>query len=177
LVKNITREDIGVSTFVASSSEWISQNYGIFAKGYGAHPDAEIALIRALTEVSQTRAANIQGARDDLLKINYNEVDTIHSRKWQFMRSTASSNNKSATDLLRFSEIKSYTNEDILCDINLILHRLKKCNLKSSIVVDLTNPLVGIPVVRVIVPGLETFHVTSTFIGRRAMESYRKHNF
>ena len=43
----------------------------IFAKGYGTHPDARIALICAITEVSQTRAGNIQGARDDLKKITY----------------------------------------------------------------------------------------------------------
>ena len=40
----------------------------MFAKGYGTHLDARIALIRAITELSQTRAVNIQGARDDLEK-------------------------------------------------------------------------------------------------------------
>ena len=51
-------------------------------------------------------------------------------------------------------------NEDILDDINLILCKLKHGGLKRVIIVDLTNPNIGIPVVRVIVPGLETFEVT-----------------
>ena len=42
-------------------------------RGHGTHPDARIALLRAITEVSQTRAANIQGARDDLRRIKYND--------------------------------------------------------------------------------------------------------
>ena len=74
LIKDITPKDIGIPTFVASSIEWISHNYGYFAKGFGTNPDSRIALIRAITEVSQTRAVNIQGARDDLKKIQYNKM-------------------------------------------------------------------------------------------------------
>ena len=85
LIKDITQKDIGIPTFVASNVEWINSNYGYFAQGYGTHPDAKIALIRAITELSQTRAANIQGARDDLKKIKYKENDEIYKRKWQFM--------------------------------------------------------------------------------------------
>ena len=62
LIKDITQKDIGIPTFVASSVEWISHDYGYFAKGYGTHPDARVALIRAITEASQTRVINIQGA-------------------------------------------------------------------------------------------------------------------
>ena len=65
LVKDITQKDIGIPTFVASSIEWVTNDYGYFALGYGTHLDAKVALIRAITELSQTRAVNIQGARDD----------------------------------------------------------------------------------------------------------------
>ena len=71
LIKDITQKDIGIPTILASSAEWITHDYGYFAKGYGTHPDARIALLRAITELSQTRAVNIQGARDDLKKIQY----------------------------------------------------------------------------------------------------------
>lgn len=56
LIKDITPNDIGVSTFVASSIEWISDSYGFFAKGFGTNPDSRIALIRAITEVSQNKS-------------------------------------------------------------------------------------------------------------------------
>ena len=39
------------------------------------------------------------------------------------------------------------------------------------IIVDLTNPNIGIPVVRAIVPGLETFEVTESVMGRRARDT------
>jgi ribosomal protein S12 methylthiotransferase accessory factor len=177
LVKDITQKDIGLSTFVASSIEWISQDYGYFAKGYGTHPDSRIALMRAISESSQTRAVNIQGARDDLKKIQYKEDDEIYKRKWQFIPSS-SLNKTNISSIKEFSEVKTYPNNDILDDIKLILNRLKKAGLKRAIVIDLTNPKLKIPVVRVIVPGLETFEVaklfmaSESFIGKRARRHF-----
>ena len=52
--------------------------------------------------------------------------------------------------------------------------------LKRAILVDLTNPNVGIPVVRIIVPGLETFEVakiytnTNLIFGKRARKQFWK---
>lgn len=163
-VKDIT-SDTGIPTFNASSVEWVSHDYGYLAEGHGTHPDARIALLRAITEVSQTRAANIQGARDDLRKIRYGESNTDDRRAWQFMPST---------NVKKFSEIPTYFNEDILDDINLILSRLKAVGLDKVIIVDLTNPEIKIPVVRAIVPGLETFKITKSVMGRRARACFRQ---
>ena len=157
-IKDIT-SDIGIPTFNASSVEWVTHDYGYLAEGHGTHPDARIALIRAITEVSQTRAANIQGARDDLRKIKYGEQNTDDRRAWQFMASTKK---------IRFSQVQTFFNEDILDDIKLILSRLKNVGLSQVIIVDLTNPDIGIPVVRAIVPGLETFKITKSIMGMRA---------
>jgi ribosomal protein S12 methylthiotransferase accessory factor len=74
---------------------------------------------------------------------------------------------------VKFSEIKSYVNDDILDDIKLILTRLSSNGLNQVIVVDLTNPKIKIPVVRTIVPGLETFKITKAVVGKRGRESYR----
>jgi ribosomal protein S12 methylthiotransferase accessory factor len=78
-----------------------------------------------------------------------------------------------------FSEIKTYEKKDILDDIQLILRLLKKAGMKRAIIVDLTNENVGIPVVRAIVPGLETFEVARLFtstglvMGKRAKSFFR----
>ncbi|RPI80237.1 MAG: hypothetical protein EHM34_10485, partial [Nitrosopumilales archaeon] len=45
--------------------------------------------------------------------------------------------------------------------------------LNQVIVVDLTNPQIKIPVVRTIVPGLETFKITKAVIGKRGRESFK----
>ncbi len=181
LIKDITQKDIGIPTFVASSVEWITNNYGYFAKGYGTHIDSTTALVRAITELSQTRAVNIQGARDDLKKIQYKDYDEIYKRKWPFMDLSLRSfsqrkEKKKNNNIMKFHEIKTYINTDILDDIRLILSRLKRAGLKRAIIVDLTNPKVGIPVVRAIVPGLETFEVTGSIMGARAKEYFKKLN-
>jgi ribosomal protein S12 methylthiotransferase accessory factor len=170
LVKDITQTDIGIPTFIASSIEWITHDYGYFALGSGTHPDASIALARAIAEVSQTRAANIQGARDDLKKIRYNESDGLVRRKWQFMTSSTMTNRDHTVNL---SNIPSFKNDDILDDINLITRGLKRAGLKRAIIVDLTQPEIGVPVVRAIVPGLETFEVTKSIMGGRAKGYFR----
>jgi ribosomal protein S12 methylthiotransferase accessory factor len=164
IIKDIT-SDIGVPTFNASSIEWVTHDYGYLAEGHGTHPDARIALLRAITEVSQTRAANIQGARDDLRKIRYGENNTDDKRAWQFMPSTKK---------IKFSEVKTHFHEDILDDIKFILQRLKAAGLDRAIIVDLTNPELMIPVVRAIVPGLETFKITKSVMGLRARALFRQ---
>lgn len=172
IIKDITQDAIGIPTFVASSAEWITDDYGYFAKGYGSHPDARIALIRAITEVSQTRASNIQGARDDLKRIKYLRDDNIVERKWQFrtaircQQQHTTATEVKTTQVKSFSEVKSYPNIDLLDDIKLILKSLEKAGLKRAIVVDLTIPEIAVPVVRVIVPGMETFEISRLFMDR-----------
>ncbi|HEY7081191.1 MAG TPA: YcaO-like family protein [Nitrososphaeraceae archaeon] len=174
-LKDITQKDIGIPTFMASSVEWITPDYGYFAKGYGTHPDSRIASARAITELSQTRAANIHGARDDLKKIRYNLNDELYKRRWQFVLTKSAKNRKySENKTVKMNEIKTFVNNDILEDINFILSRLKKAGLKRAIIVDLTNPIIGIPVVRAIIPGLETFEVTNSIIGERAVNAFRR---
>jgi ribosomal protein S12 methylthiotransferase accessory factor len=163
-VKDVT-SDIGIPTFIASSVEWINHDYGYLVEGHGTHPDSRIAMVRAITEVSQSRAANIQGSRDDLRKMKYDPDDGDDKRSWQFIESSKS---------IRFSEIKSYHNEDILDDIELILAKLKEVKLNRAIIVNLTHPKINIPVVRAIVPGLETFKVNKSIVGNRAKESFAK---
>jgi len=163
IIKDVTT-NIKIPTFNVASVEWISHDYGYLAEGHGSHPDKRIALLRAITEVSQTRVANIQGARDDLRKIKYNDNNTDDKNAWQFMPSKKTIN---------FSEIITYQNEDILDDINLIVKYIKGAGLKKAIIVDLTNPNIKIPVVRAIIPGLETFMISKSIMGWRARRFYK----
>ncbi|MEM0446077.1 MAG: YcaO-like family protein [Candidatus Nitrosocaldus sp.] len=159
LVKDIT-SDVGVPTFIATSIQWITHDYGYLAEGHGTHPNKDVALIRAITEVSQTRAANIQGARDDLRRMNYEMGNTAESKAWQFMHSSRK---------VGYESIRDEKNADVLDDIEFILDRLKGNGLNRVIVVNLTDEGLGVSVVRVIVPGLETFKVSKSVIGSRAM--------
>ena len=157
IIKDIT-SDIGIPTFIAGSIEWITHDYGYLAEGHGTHPNARIAILRAITEVSQTRAANIQGARDDLRKISYGHNNTDDKRMWQFMKSKRT---------IDFAKITTFNYDNILDDINLLKSKLIGKGLTRIIIVNLTNPDIGIPVVRAIVPGLETFKISKSVIGKR----------
>jgi ribosomal protein S12 methylthiotransferase accessory factor len=121
--------------------------------------------MRAITEVSQSRAANIQGSRDDLRKMRYDPENSDENRSWQFIKSKEKKS---------FSDVHTFSYEDILDDIKLILSNLKTRGLKKAIVVNLTNSKLNIPVIRVIVPGLETFKINKAVIGQRAKESVKK---
>jgi thioglycine synthase len=68
----------------------------------------------------------------------------------------------------------SYFNQDILNDIKLILEHLKQTGLNRAIIVNLTNDSIGIPVVRAIVPGLETFKITKSVMGWRARRYFKR---
>jgi thioglycine synthase len=74
---------------------------------------------------------------------------------------------------VKFSEIATYFNQDILDDIKLILEHLKQTGLKRAIIVDLTNNSIKIPVVRALVPGLETFKFTKSVMGWRARRYFK----
>lgn len=158
IIKDITT-NIKIPTFNVGCVEWISHDYGYLAEGHGTHPDKRVALLRAITEVSQTRVANIHGARDDLRKIKYDIHNTDDKNSWQFMASK---------EKINFSALTTYENEDILKDINVMIKYLKDVGLKKIIIVDLTNPKLKIPVVRAIIPGLETFMISKSIMGWRA---------
>jgi YcaO-like protein with predicted kinase domain len=68
----------------------------------------------------------------------------------------------------------SLDNDDFLADIQHVMARLKAAGLERVIVVDLTRKEIGVPVVRVIVPGLEMYGVDGDRIGRRCRNARKK---
>ncbi|HWH01477.1 MAG TPA: YcaO-like family protein [Pilimelia sp.] len=124
------------------------------AGGLGCHPDPRTAVVRALTEAAQSRLISIAGARDDLVHGEYRRaLDADASaavrqavcdppappRPW---RGTAAVAAGFATDRLD-------------TDHQLLLDRLAGAGCGRAAAVDLTHPDIGVPVVRVVVEGLE----------------------
>ena len=54
-----------------------------------------------------------------------------------------------------FHEISNFESETFREDVDWILDRLRAVGIQQVLVVDLTKPEFGIPVVRVVIPGLE----------------------
>ena len=162
IVKDIT-SPIGIPTFNASSIEWITENYGYLVRTWNSSRCKNCIIESNYRSFSDTSCkysrCKGQSTKNLIRKWNHDEKKT-----WQFMKSKNS---------VKFSEIKSYVNDDILDDINLILSRLNSNGLNQVIVVNTTNPQIIIPVVRTIVSGLETFKITKAVIGKRGRESFK----
>lgn len=117
--------------------------------GAGCHPSRNIALLRALTEAAQARNTYIVGARDDYSVQLYSHP--VRARRLAFCRRLLAS----AQQRRAFVDVPSFESSSIEDDMRWMLARLRAAGIDQVIVVDLTREAIGIPVARVIVPGLE----------------------
>jgi ribosomal protein S12 methylthiotransferase accessory factor len=142
--------DIGIPTCVAELRETSLDRGAAWEKaafGSGCHPTRGVALARALTEAAQARTTFIAGVRDDMSWDDYESGDdpAIAVR----------SGHVREPDYRKFSNIASWAADTIRDDLVWATDRLKSVGLDRVIVVDLTRTELALPVVRVIVPGLE----------------------
>jgi ribosomal protein S12 methylthiotransferase accessory factor len=146
-----TTSDIGIPVYVcdirARSGDPSSLNRRF--RGCGCHPDPAVALCRALTEAAQIRLTHIAGIRDDLSPEAYEE--TLEQRTGAALLDA----------LARQAPPVSYPNpdglisDDVASDVTYALQRLRAVGIHHAIAIDLTRAELGIPVVRMVVPGLE----------------------
>jgi ribosomal protein S12 methylthiotransferase accessory factor len=157
-VRDIT-SDTGVPAYYAATLERTGAHL-LAHEGMGAHPDPSVALARALTEAVQSRAADIQGSREDL---DY----------WR-RRAGTWDGESDVWGLTRATNVRSTAADvgarhtDIRDDIRWMLSRLAAVGLPRAFVVDLSRPEIGVPVVRVIVPGLEFTAIDEYRAGARS---------
>lgn len=117
--------------------------------GAAADPRAARALRRALTEAVQVRTTYVSGARDDLSPAEYGEPER-RRRRYRAGRLLAA--HRPVRDFGGFrkpAEISAKT------DIPWLGDRLASVGITDAVVVDLAKEEIGLPVVRVLVPGLE----------------------
>ena len=118
-----------------------------FYGAVGAHPDKKVALLRALTEFAQSRASLFY--RLDHGLANQKMSNRLPDFITEFYDDVID-----PEKLLDFNDVVSYDNDDFLKDIVLIKDILSKKGCEIFIK-DLTHNAFGIPVVRVIVKGLQ----------------------
>lgn len=128
--------------------------------GHGCHAVAEIALSRAIHEAVQSRLTIISGSRDDIFPRDYAGVADRSSQA-----AGAAGLREEGCMGLRDSGTITSRFED---DLELILDRLRAIGISSVIAVDLSRSDVGIPVVKIVVPGLEAFRTALYKPGARA---------
>ncbi|CAO3438249.1 YcaO-like family protein [Azospirillum endophyticum] len=146
-----TTSDVGLPAFLCriAEHEELPQHSIRPATGMGCHVAREIALSRALTEAAQSRLTFIAGARDDMPRTEYERhLDPVHHARWRAMIVDGAGKRS-------FTDCPTSAAPTIETDLAHQLGRLRAIGIKEAVAVDLTKAEFGIPVVRVVVPGLE----------------------
>jgi ribosomal protein S12 methylthiotransferase accessory factor len=154
-IRNVT-SDLGIPTFDVNVLEDHGAKF-LFHNGTGTHLIAEIALWRAITEAAQSRAADIQGSREDLSHWRRGAMQVLDRNAVVFRD----------TGRVKFGEIPSYKHGDVRDDIRFMCERLRERGMSRVIVVDLTCEEIGVPCVKVIVPGADQSFVDRWRVGPR----------
>lgn len=153
LVRNLT-STAGIATFDCAAIGDGKDGFGVAHGGYGTHPDARVAVLRALTEAAQSRITCIQGGREDLPQIMRGKMDVGEFAPFE------------PEDTIDFQDVPSVENAYIDDDVRAMLQGLVQSGLPQVVAFDMTHPGVGLPVVRVIVPRAETWSAFHVHTGR-----------
>ncbi len=158
--------DTDVPTYMSFIYDIESRSIGIY-KGYGAHLDPEIAMIRSLTEAAQSRLIYISGSRDDFFRCNYRRLKRGDDQR-------AINHLERIPETVDARDRKSESTDTFEGDILKVFEKLKRVNINQIIALDLTLPEFDIAVVRIMGSGLEGYKFDYYSPGQRALAFLEK---
>ncbi|MEV7097876.1 TOMM precursor leader peptide-binding protein [Amycolatopsis sp. NPDC051045] len=138
--------DLGVPVLVALSRQTGGPREAIML-GFGAHLDPAVALRRALTELNQMMPAVLDG---------WDGGDDPDAVRWLRDATVATEPYLLPDPALGPARLTDASSPDLLTDLKLVQARLEAAGLEVFLL-DQTRPDIGLPVVKVIVPGLRGF--------------------
>ncbi|ABR54288.1 protein of unknown function DUF181 [Methanococcus vannielii SB] len=165
ILKDLTSE-VGIPTIAAVSDDDILKDPSLLCMGVGCHIHPEIAVLRALTEVAQSRATQIHGAREDtnrgdiIRRIDYERMKRAH-KKWYTFK-----------EEVNIENIENKAKLNIKKDIETLKNTLKENGFDKIITVNLKKT--EIDVVRVIIPKMELYSVDRDRISLWIKERIRR---
>lgn len=154
--------DINVPTIAASADDTVTRDAGLLTLGIGTHLDPEVAILRALTEVAQSRATQINGAREDTVRadfareVGYERMKRIN--KYYF---------KQEEEQISLSDIENKSTTSINDDLEIVKKELTSNEIKHVLYHDLTRPELDVSVVRVVIPKMELYAIDQSRAGYR----------
>lgn len=157
--------DLDVPVYGAAAIEQLSFSSYLAAAGYAARLDPEAAVVDALLELAQSRATDIQGAREDVGEHEKRRLDTPPPNHW--LLTPGARRQPFPGQGWRPGRVNAPGWRELL-------GRLAGVGLDAAAAVDLTTHP-ELPVVRVLVPGIETWHPTGgeARLGPRAQRRVR----
>jgi ribosomal protein S12 methylthiotransferase accessory factor len=153
--------DTDTPSIVAASDDEKMRDAALLVMGAGSHTDPQIAAVRALTEVAQSRATQIHGAREDT-----NRESVARSIGYERMKRLNKHWLAEPGETIELDAIETSATDSIDGDIKLTLGRLS--NVADRVIVsDITVSAIGVPAVRVIIPGFEVYFLDRERKGKR----------
>ncbi|MCU0269885.1 MAG: YcaO-like family protein [Acidimicrobiales bacterium] len=158
-----TTSDVGIPVFTCLVTEGDDPLHPLHAAmGHGCHPVRAVALLRALTEAAQSRLTVITGSRDDVLPADYRRSRSPDTMAFARAFHDVGRGRRRLEDGPGL-EAETF-NDDLVWE----LERLAAVGIEQVVVVDLTRPDLRVPVVRVVVPGLDGVSQMGGYVpGRR----------
>ena len=154
--------DINVPTIAASADDTLLKDAGLLTLGIGTHLDPEVAVLRALTEVAQSRATQIHGAREDTVR-----ADFARTAGYERMKRINKHYFQDEDDKISLSDIENRSTDSITRDIDIVLDELTKNEIEHVLYYDLTRPELNVNVVRVVIPTMEVYSIDPSRAGYR----------
>ena len=116
--------------------------------GFACHPDPARALRGALLEAIQKRLTYISGSRDDVSRSEMHRANdpVLIDAVWRQVSAEAPD--------VRISDRSSLTTGDTTRDLQIVCHALRSRGVEQIIALDLSRSELGVPVWKVIVPGM-----------------------
>ncbi|WJV53222.1 YcaO-like family protein [Prodigiosinella aquatilis] len=175
LVLRKTINQFNLPFFSAYVLEKTNSAYISIADGFGLHPVAEIAAIRAVTEAVQSRLSHIHGGRDDIIDRVKHFKDKEAGLEEQVMgglRERVTQGNKYVNFISEDESVIDFHNIEQLYEY--LKAKLITNNLNGCIHVELSPKNFPFSVQRVIIPNAEYVEPGMKRIGYRFAEAFKK---
>ena len=157
--------DIKVPTIAASADDTVTRDAGLLTLGMGTHLDPEVAILRALTEVAQSRATQINGAREDTVR-----ADFAREAGYERMKRINKYYFRDEEEKISISSIENKSTTSITKDLEIVKEELMANDIDKILYYDLTRPELDVSVVRVIIPEMELFALDPSRAGYRFLK-------
>jgi len=145
--------DIGIpvikAVIVSPNGEQHWRSLGSFS-GYGCHLSKEVAIVRAVSEAIQSRLTFISGSRDDILYEDYaaqSSLSQVDAFRESIVKEGAQED---------YASISSLSTHSLNEDLDILMSQLKSVGVNDVIRADLMHEKFNIPVVKMVIPGLES---------------------
>ena len=148
--------DIKIPTIAASADDTITKDAGLLTLGMGTHLDPEVA---------QSRATQINGAREDTVR-----ADFAREAGYERMKRINKFYFRDEEEQIKLSDIENKSTSSITRDIEIVKDELVSNDIQKILYSNLTRPELDVSVVRVVIPEMELYTIDPSRAGYRFLK-------